>query len=364
MHLKIWRLGETILVYMQQTPFFVRRIVVTNTIQSEGPVIYGFSSTPALNQEIDWTEVHDVVVSSNHHKEWTFWLNKGSQVVLQYNISDPSMELSLVVVQGEEKMQKWIQDLNDTHLVSSWRIAQGVGTLQHEVETDNNYYFALGNKESLSVKVMLQIAVQSKIYNAENCSSQCSLTSSSCAVNVEFLGSDVLLLTTPRTDQNGGKSTKGRFVQQDDDSWSVTISFEQRWITYLVFWGLMAVVLLIMLMFCRQASHVSQTSQDSQVFVTEATPLIVSHEVDDKTDEPEHPEASSFFPTDFEEETNEVLEDYLCIICFDAHRNCFFDPCGHSATCYICSMKILKQKKPLCPLCRQPIRFVRRLFLH
>lgn len=333
---------------------FVRRIVVTNRTQAEGLIVYGFSETPALDQEIDWTEEHTAIVSSNHHQEWAFWLNQGSQIALQYNITDPSMELMLVVIQGEENMQKWIQNVNNSDLVSSWKIAQGVGSLQHEVERDHKYYFGLGNIQSSSVEVTLQITFQSKVYNKGNYTSQCYLTSETCAVNLRFLGSDVLLLTAPQTDQgitNGVKFGNERFMQQVDP-WSVSIAFEQRWMTYLVFWGAMAIVMLILLVFCRPAS------QDIQESAVEAAPLTPSNEVEEKVTETEVP-----LSWDFDEEENAVSEDYLCIICFEARRNCFFDPCGHCATCYTCSMKISKQKKSVCPLCRQPIRFVRKLFL-
>ena len=29
----------------------------------------------------------------------------------------------------------------------------------------------------------------------------------------------------------------------------------------------------------------------------------------------------------------------LCVICFDASRDCFFLPCGHFATCYACGTR-------------------------
>lgn len=346
--------------------FFYRKIVVTSKTYAEGPVIYGFAETPALNQEIEWTEVLDAVVSSNNHQEWAFWLNKGSQIALQYNISDPSMEVLLVVIQGEENMQKWVQDLSILDSVSSWQLAQDVGTFQHEVKNNDKYYLAVANVQSSSVKVALQTVLQGRIYNAEDYISRCSLTSAACSVNLRFLGSDALLLETPKIDQTIQDRKKfERFMQQSDDSWILTIAFEQRWITYVIFWAVIAVIILILLVFCKPASQDSQASEDSHESLAEATPLMTSNDVEDKIIECDLPECSALiFPADIDKEGTELSEDYLCIICFDARRNCFFDPCGHCVTCYACSIKILKQKKALCPLCRQPIRFVRRHFLH
>lgn len=336
---------------------FVRRIVVTNRLQNEGPVIYGLSVTPELNKEINWTEEHDAFVPSNDHQEWAFWLNRGSQVEVQYNISNPSMELLLAVIQGEENMQKWIKNPTTPDPVSSWKVAQGNGTLQYKTELNHNYYFSFANVQSSDAQVNVQLKFQSKVYSTENCKSQCYLTSATCAVHLNFLASDVLLLTSPQTDQGieqGHIHGNARFLQQGNGVWNVNIAFEQRWVTYLVFWGAMAMVLLILLIFCKPARQDMETSSDSQTPVAEATLVDAQHEDDEKLIKIE----------DFDEEETEGLEDYMCIICFAARRSCFFDPCGHSATCYSCSMKISKQKKSLCPLCRQPIRFIRRLFLH
>lgn len=33
---------------------------------------------------------------------------------------------------------------------------------------------------------------------------------------------------------------------------------------------------------------------------------------------------------------------HLCAICCDAPRDCFFLPCGHSATCYACGERLDK----------------------
>lgn len=42
--------------------------------------------------------------------------------------------------------------------------------------------------------------------------------------------------------------------------------------------------------------------------------------------------------------TNNSSEDNLydrkvCVICYDEQRDCFFVPCGHSATCCVCAQR-------------------------
>ncbi len=45
----------------------------------------------------------------------------------------------------------------------------------------------------------------------------------------------------------------------------------------------------------------------------------------------------------------DVNED-LCVVCLDNHRNTVFVPCGHLVTCNACSIEINE-----CPICRRHI---------
>ncbi|CAH8314210.1 unnamed protein product [Eruca vesicaria subsp. sativa] len=51
----------------------------------------------------------------------------------------------------------------------------------------------------------------------------------------------------------------------------------------------------------------------------------------------------------------------LCVICFEERRNCFFVPCGHSATCKGCALRIMSEEKHVCPICRRVIRKSKRI---
>ncbi|KAL0738892.1 hypothetical protein Bca4012_015102 [Brassica carinata] len=51
----------------------------------------------------------------------------------------------------------------------------------------------------------------------------------------------------------------------------------------------------------------------------------------------------------------------LCVICFEERRNCFFVPCGHSATCKGCALRIISEENKACPICRRVIRKSKRL---
>lgn len=58
----------------------------------------------------------------------------------------------------------------------------------------------------------------------------------------------------------------------------------------------------------------------------------------------------------------ELYDAKICVICFDHLRNCFFVPCGHSATCHDCALRILHEENRKCPVCRRYIGKVRKLF--
>ncbi|KNA05990.1 hypothetical protein SOVF_185290 [Spinacia oleracea] len=58
----------------------------------------------------------------------------------------------------------------------------------------------------------------------------------------------------------------------------------------------------------------------------------------------------------------ELYDANICVICYDEQRNCFFVPCGHSATCFICAQRIFYEENRNCPVCRRFIGKIRKLF--
>lgn len=37
--------------------------------------------------------------------------------------------------------------------------------------------------------------------------------------------------------------------------------------------------------------------------------------------------------------SEDLYDGKVCVICYDEQRNCFFVPCGHCATCYVCAQR-------------------------
>ncbi|CAN8016239.1 unnamed protein product, partial [Ixodes persulcatus] len=54
--------------------------------------------------------------------------------------------------------------------------------------------------------------------------------------------------------------------------------------------------------------------------------------------------------------------DVDCRICFESPIESVLCNCGHSLTCHACGLKLLKGNSPQCPVCRQPIINVVRIY--
>ncbi|CAK9143995.1 unnamed protein product [Ilex paraguariensis] len=61
--------------------------------------------------------------------------------------------------------------------------------------------------------------------------------------------------------------------------------------------------------------------------------------------------------------SEDLYDGKICVICYDEPRDCFFIPCGHCATCYVCAQRIMDGERKACPVCRKFINKVRKLFI-
>ncbi|WCJ39423.1 E3 Ubiquitin ligase family protein [Euphorbia peplus] len=63
-----------------------------------------------------------------------------------------------------------------------------------------------------------------------------------------------------------------------------------------------------------------------------------------------------------EDETGDVPDGQLCVICLMRRRRSAFVPCGHLVCCQLCSISVEREVSPKCPLCRQDVRTSIRIF--
>ncbi|XP_050231535.1 E3 ubiquitin-protein ligase SPL2 [Mercurialis annua] len=65
---------------------------------------------------------------------------------------------------------------------------------------------------------------------------------------------------------------------------------------------------------------------------------------------------------DAEDETDNVPDGQLCVICLMRRKRSAFIPCGHLVCCQLCAIAVEREVSPKCPLCRQAVRNSMRIF--
>eukprot|EP00262_Sarcandra_glabra_P004905 TRINITY_DN16140_c0_g1_i1.p1 TRINITY_DN16140_c0_g1~~TRINITY_DN16140_c0_g1_i1.p1 ORF type:complete len:408 (+),score=24.48 TRINITY_DN16140_c0_g1_i1:60-1226(+) len=63
-----------------------------------------------------------------------------------------------------------------------------------------------------------------------------------------------------------------------------------------------------------------------------------------------------------EEESGDVPDGELCVICLMRRRRSAFVPCGHLVCCTMCALSVQRDLTPKCPVCRQNIRNSVRIY--
>ncbi|XP_047054930.1 nuclear transport factor 2-like [Lolium rigidum] len=58
----------------------------------------------------------------------------------------------------------------------------------------------------------------------------------------------------------------------------------------------------------------------------------------------------------------EMGDEQLCVICLKNRRNAAFVPCGHLVCCCNCAKRVELKDGPSCPMCRQDIQYVLRVY--
>jgi hypothetical protein len=56
-------------------------------------------------------------------------------------------------------------------------------------------------------------------------------------------------------------------------------------------------------------------------------------------------------------------DEELCVVCVDARKDRLMLPCGHLCACETCAAELVLMRPARCPICREGIRDVMRVFL-
>jgi hypothetical protein len=55
-------------------------------------------------------------------------------------------------------------------------------------------------------------------------------------------------------------------------------------------------------------------------------------------------------------------EDNQCVVCMDAAKDRAVRPCMHMCVCEACAQLLMLERTPRCPVCREPIQHIERVF--
>ncbi|KAI8523573.1 hypothetical protein RHMOL_Rhmol13G0084500 [Rhododendron molle] len=300
-------------------------------------------------------------------KEWEYFLNQGSKVDISYSVKSPSSSpLSLVIAHGKDNLIEWLEDPSYPNTTLSWNIIHGDGVIHQEIFSSKMYYIAVGNLNSEEVEVQLNFTLNGFLYNTTRAYYKCSLSHQLCSLKLFLLKANVAVLTSPGMDQD-----------ETYDDWYVKLSYGPRWITYFLGSGTMTVIILLACRICNmfQIIRGDESGLRAGDTVSERAPLLsrkdddllswgssydsLSHD-EEEVDEWLAVASLDGKPLKEDGETNSNLRR-LCVMCFDAPRDCFFLPCGHCAACFACGTRIIDEAGN-CPICRRTTKKVRKIF--
>jgi E3 ubiquitin-protein ligase MUL1 len=73
-------------------------------------------------------------------------------------------------------------------------------------------------------------------------------------------------------------------------------------------------------------------------------------------------EAEDDIQEDDSSDEDEIGDGQLCVVCLRKRRKAAFIPCGHLVCCCKCALRMEREAEPLCPMCRQDIRYMIRIY--
>ncbi|TKW26295.1 hypothetical protein SEVIR_3G178800v4 [Setaria viridis] len=315
-----------------------------------GLVLYGLAGAPPLDVPAEWSEARRVVVPANSHKEWAYFLNKGAQIEAAYSVkseTDAPYPLCITIAQGKERFMQWTEIPSAQSNTLSWDSVQDCittenGTIEQKIDLTSEYYIAVHNLNDHQ-DATLNITIRTMFYNTTGADYRCSPGHDLCTYRLPFLGQNVAVLSS------------GLKEGLNSDAQHVELSYEPRWIVYIVGSAILAIVLLLLheildMLFgpCTGGRRGADRRRRT---------LLSGSNEDDGASLGSSYDSVSHDGSDGAEERGEGG----CVLCCDAPKDCFFLPCGHSATCYACGARILEGDGG-CPICRRKMKKVKRIY--
>ncbi|KAG0518861.1 hypothetical protein BDA96_09G213700 [Sorghum bicolor] len=340
---------------VQASSVFVQGIEVSVDAGSQGSggglVLYGLPVASPPDAPTEWPESRRVVVPANSHRQWTYFLNKGARLQADYSVmseDDVHLPLCIIIAQGKESFIRWTEmpSVHNSNSTLFWGLVQGNGTVEQTVNLSSEYYIAVRNLNNHH-DTTLEFRIRALLYNTSGADYRCSPGPGHaiCTYRLPFLGRNVAVLLSGHTER------------LNSDAQHVKLSYEPRWTVYVVGSVVLALVLLLLYEILDQLFGPCTGGGGGADL---RRPLLAGKE-DDGASLGSSYDSVSHDGSDDREPEERGEGGGGCVLCCDAPKDCFFLPCGHSATCYACGARVVEENGG-CPFCRRKLKKVRRIF--
>lgn len=305
-----WYATETLVLstnsslLLEPSAFLVNAVEIQVVSEKAGPVLYGFTASPQLGSEASWSELRDMIVAPDQLESiqvFAFWLNKGSLLNVTCSIKQPG---------GGNVLVRILQD----------------GTFQYRVPRDGNYSLVVDNLDTQSMEVLLGLQVLATLYNTDTAVYLCIPFPKACQLQFSLFGNRAAVLSTPNYYQS--------------NFWKVKLSYKVRWFALATALGCVFFIASTMFKLASQL-HSRHGRGDP------------NRGQDEECDCGDYDEIIG---------ADDTCNSAFCVVCLDACKNSFFIPCGHSATCLPCGLRLKNEEGQACPVCKEPIEMVNQMF--
>ncbi|KAH7660776.1 putative E3 ubiquitin ligase protein [Dioscorea alata] len=332
-------LGSNSSRMVKTSSIFVKEIKAKGIPANKGLFIYGFSNKPKLGLATNRSTRYSMFLDSYGHKKLSMWLNKGSNISINWNLvvhgGASNGELLLVLIKGSDHHN--LKGLNRYDHLRSHGLNDN--KMMYVIKEDNTYSIEIINLNPQSIQMDLYVNVSSTMYDTTKATSFCSLTNTTtCKLKLDFPRYHYFVFTTPSNEDH-------------NEELELVLAFTGRIITYFFLLGLIMAIIWIII----EQLQSCQPTERAQEEVMENEPILATKEVTCNYGTSEDPETSlsgSFTDT---------YDEKICILCYEQNKACFFTPCGHSISCFSCAQRIMKEENKICPVCRRLIQKIRKL---
>uniref|UniRef100_J3M900 E3 ubiquitin-protein ligase APD1-4 N-terminal domain-containing protein n=1 Tax=Oryza brachyantha TaxID=4533 RepID=J3M900_ORYBR len=113
-----------------------------------GLVFYGLTAAPPLAVPAAWSEARCAIVPANSHREWAYFLNRGSEIEVAYSVrseTESPHPICMIIARGKKNFMQWTDKPSANNTTLLWHLVRGNGTIKQTINLSSEYYIALEN---------------------------------------------------------------------------------------------------------------------------------------------------------------------------------------------------------------------------